>query len=234
VSVAAAPRAVLFDLDGTLLDTAPDMVGALNLLRVEEGMDPMPFEHLRFHVSHGAARLVAIGFGCGEGDRFESLRRRFLDLYRSRLCEATRLFDGLDEVLLELEGRDIPWGVVTNKPAWLTDPLIQAVGLGHRAGCVVSGDTLAERKPHPLPLLHAAQLLGVSAADCAYVGDAERDIQAGRAAGMRTLVAAFGYISAEEDPRAWMADDIVFEPAGLLAALALARRAVGPDAPART
>jgi len=233
VRVATAPRAVLFDLDGTLLDTAPDMVGAINLLRIEEGLGPLPFEQLRFHVSHGAARLVAVGFGCAEGDRFESLRGRFLDLYRGRLCEATRLFAGLDEVLLELEWRNIPWGVVTNKPAWLTDPLIQAVGLGHRAGCVVSGDTLTERKPHPLPLLHAADLLGVSAADCAYVGDAERDIQAGRAAGMRTLVAAFGYISAEEDPRAWMADSIVLAPAGLLAALNLPRRTAGPGAAAR-
>ena len=186
MSVGTSPRAVLFDLDGTLLDTAPDMVGAINLLRVEEGLDPLPFERLRVHVSHGAARLVEIGFGCAEGDRFESLRRRFLDLYRGRLCEATRLFDGLEEVLLELEVHNIPWGVVTNKPGWLTDPLIQAVGLGRRVGCVVSGDTLAERKPHPLPLLHAADLLGVSAADCTYVGDAERDIQAGRAAGMRT------------------------------------------------
>lgn len=221
MSASVALRAVLFDLDGTLLDTAPDMCRALNLLRAQEGMSPLPFEQLRLHVSHGAARLVAVGFGCAAGDRFESLRVRFLDLYRGHLCESTCVFDGLDDVLIELETRDIPWGVVTNKPAWLTDPLMDALGLSGRAGCVISGDTLPEKKPHPLPLLHAAGLLGVPPASCAYVGDAERDIQAGRAAGMRTLVAGFGYISADEDPAAWLADRVVSHPGELLDALGL-------------
>jgi phosphoglycolate phosphatase len=210
---------VLFDLDGTLLDTAPDMCAALNQLRVEEGLPALPYAQLRFHVSHGAARLVSVGFGCSEGPRFESLRRRFLDLYSQDLHGRTRLFDGLEEVLLGIEGRGIPWGVVTNKPGWLTEPLLEATGLRSRAGCVVSGDTLAERKPSPLPLLHAAGLLRVEPAACAYVGDAQRDIDAGRAAGMRTLVATFGYISADEDPVSWMADGLVGHPRELPAML---------------
>lgn len=217
-----APLAVLFDLDGTLLDTAPDMSAALNALRRLEGLAPLPFEAIRPHVSHGAARLVEVGFGCRAGERFESLRQRYLQLYRNDLAAGTRLFDGLGEVLAELEARRIPWGVVTNKPAWLTDPLLAALGLDRRAACVVSGDTLPQRKPHPLPLLHAAGLMRTPAARCTYVGDAERDIRAGRAAGMRTLVAAFGYIAHDEDPATWQADAIVAHPGELFATLGIA------------
>jgi phosphoglycolate phosphatase len=221
VSPVDVPLAVLFDLDGTLLDTAPDMSAALNALRDLEGLAPMPYDSIRPHVSHGAARLVEIGFGCREGERFEMLRQRYLQLYRGGLAVGTRLFHGLEEVLTELERRRIPWGVVTNKPAWLTDPLMTAVGLAGRAGCVISGDTLPERKPHPLPLLHAARLLQAPAGRCTYIGDAERDIRAGRAAGMRTLVAAFGYIARDEDPVDWQADAIVAQPHDLLGALGI-------------
>jgi 2-phosphoglycolate phosphatase len=219
VSPDGAPLGVLFDLDGTLLDTAPDMVGAVNALRVEEGLPAMPFVQLRPHVSHGAARLIEVGFGCSDGDRFQSLRGRFLDLYRGSLSGGTRLFDGLDTVLCWLEARRIPWGVVTNKPAWLTDPLLAELELAPRAACVISGDSLAQKKPHPLPLLHAAALMRLAPGRCAYVGDAERDIQAGRAAGMRTCVAAFGYLGEDDDPSAWRPDAIADRPEQLLWAL---------------
>jgi phosphoglycolate phosphatase len=151
---------------------------------------------------------------------------RFLDFYSQNLAERTTLFPGIDHVLEELERLGLPWGVVTNKPGWLTDPLLASLRLDRRAGCVVSGDTVAERKPHPLPLLHAAALLGLEARACAYVGDAERDIVAGRAAGMRTVVAAYGYVSADEDIAAWGADHTVAHPLDLLELIARpARRA---------
>lgn len=215
------PLAVLFDLDGTLLDTAPDMAAALNALRTLEGLDPLPFATIRPHVSHGAARLIKIGFGCDSGERFDALRLRFLDLYSDDIAVGTRPFDGIEAVLGALEGLGIVWGVVTNKPAWLTDPLMSALGLNTRAGCVVSGDTLPERKPHPMPLLHAAKLLSREPRHCVYVGDAQRDIQAGRSAGMRTLVAAFGYLTEDDNPADWLADAIVSHPSELLHALGL-------------
>jgi phosphoglycolate phosphatase len=211
-----AHAALLLDLDGTLLDTAPDMGGALNRLRMEHGLDPLPADRIRPVVSHGAMRLVSLGFpdACGEG--FERLRLRFLDLYSQNIAEHTRVFPGLEPVLDELERRGLPWGVVTNKPGWLTDPLLEALGLQRRAACVVSGDTVSERKPHPLPLLHAARLLGVMPEHCLYAGDAERDIQAGRAAGMTTLVAAYGYLSSEDDPLDWEPTAVIDEPGQLL------------------
>jgi phosphoglycolate phosphatase len=207
--------AVLFDLDGTLLDTAPDMAGALNRLRTEEGRDPLPFARVRPVVSHGALRLVALGFPEAQGNEFERLRLRFLKLYSQDLCSHTRLFPGLDRLLAQFEADGLPWGIVTNKPAWLTDPLVAALGLTDRACCIVSGDTVAERKPHPLPLLHAAQVTGVAAGRCVYVGDAERDIVAGRAAGMQTIVAGWGYFDVEDDPLAWAPTGIAQRPAQL-------------------
>lgn len=208
--------ALLLDLDGTLLDTAPDMGGALNLLRAEHDLEPLPAAMIRPVVSHGAMRLVALGFPEAVGDDFETLRLRFLELYAANLAVGTRLFPGFDAVLDRLEAQGLPWGIVTNKPGWLTDPLLAALGLDRRAACAVSGDTLAERKPHPLPLLHAAHLLRVEPERCVYVGDAERDIQAGRAAGMTTVVAAYGYISADEDPRQWQPHGVVNAPDELL------------------
>jgi phosphoglycolate phosphatase len=208
--------AILFDLDGTLLDTAPDMVGALNRLRVEEGREPLPFADVRASVSHGAMRLVRVGFPESSGDEFERLRRRFLALYAAHLADGTFLFDGIAPVLEALEADALPWGVVTNKPGWLTDPLLERLGLTSRACCVVSGDTLAERKPHPLPLLHAAQLTGVRPERCVYVGDAERDIVAGRAAGMQTVIAAYGYLGPDDRPADWNAHGRVDHPGELL------------------
>lgn len=208
--------ALLLDLDGTLLDTAPDMGGALNRLRCECGLEPLPFDAIRPVVSHGAARLIALGFPETIADEFERLRLRFLEIYAQHLAEHTRPFPGVDAVLDELEQRGVPWGVVTNKPAWLTGPLLAALALDDRAACVVSGDTLPERKPHPLPLLHAAGLVGVAPGRCVYVGDAERDIRAGRAAGMATVVAAYGYLAVDDDPARWQPTGIVREPGELL------------------
>jgi phosphoglycolate phosphatase len=209
--------ALLLDLDGTLLDTAPDMGGALNRLRVERGLVPLEPEVIRPVVSHGAARLVELGFPGSSGPFAEQLRLRFLELYAANVADGTRLFAGFEAVLATVEARCLPWGVVTNKPAWLTGPLLAALGLDRRAACVVSGDTVAERKPHPLPLLHAARLIGVEAIHCIYVGDAERDVQAGRAAGMTTVVAAYGYLADGDDPRQWRPHGIVETPGELIA-----------------
>ena len=209
-------RGVLFDLDGTLLDTAPDMAGALNRLLADEGKETLPYEQIRPYVSHGAPRLVRLAFGEPDTQRFEDLRRRFLDFYRAGIATHTRLFDGFAVVLDAIETAGMRWGIVTNKPGWLTAPLLAELGLAARCGCVVCGDTLAERKPHPMPLLHAATLLGLQPRECVYLGDAERDVQAARNAGMIPLVAGFGYLGAGEDPTAWQPDAVFGRPTDLL------------------
>ena len=214
-------RGVLLDLDGTLLDTAPDMAEALNRLRQDEGLEELPFERIRPHVSHGALRLVRLGFGEPDATRFEDLRRRFLDHYRADIASRTRMFDGFEGVLSALEEAGLKWGIVTNKPGWLTVPLLEALDLARRCGCIVSGDTLAERKPHPMQLLHAAALLGLMPRECVYVGDAERDVQAARQAGMIPVVAGFGYLDAGEDPSAWQPDAVIGKPAEILEWLGL-------------
>jgi 2-phosphoglycolate phosphatase len=222
-----APRALLLDLDGTLLDTAPDMTRALNRLRLLEGRDALAPAIVRPHVSHGAARLVRVGFGDVAAPEFERLRQRFLELYRKELAVETRLFEGFDAVFAYLDANGLRWGVVTNKPGWLTEPLLETLGLADRAACIVSGDTLAERKPHPMPLHHAAALLDLESAECVYVGDAERDIAAGRAAGMRTAIAAWGYIPQEEQPDQWGALATLQAPVELIDWLAAAPDAAG-------
>ncbi len=214
-------RGVLLDLDGTLLDTAPDMAEALNRLRLDEGLEELPYERIRPYVSHGALRLVRLGFGEPDAARFEDLRQRFLDHYRADIARRTRMFDGFEDVLATLETAGMPWGIVTNKPGWLTIPLLEALGLASRCGCIVSGDTLAQRKPHPMQLLHAAAILGLAPRECVYVGDAERDVQAARNAGMIPLVAGFGYLEAGEDPAAWNPEAVMWKPADLLEWLGL-------------
>jgi phosphoglycolate phosphatase len=209
-------RGVLFDLDGTLLDTARDMAEALNRLRLSEGLEALELAQVRPLVSHGAPRMLRFAFGDPEPARYESLRTRFLDFYRAALAVHTRLFIGFESVLGAIERSGLRWGVVTNKPGWLAAPLLAEVGLTPRCGCLVAGDTLSERKPHPLPLLHAAGLLGIEARECAYVGDAERDVQAARNAGMIPLVAGFGYLAEGEDPAAWNADAIIAHPEDLI------------------
>lgn len=209
-------RAVLFDMDGTLLDTAPDMANALNVLRREMKMAPLPFEAVRPSVSHGAVRVVKAGFPQASDAQFAELQRRFLDIYSAALARETRLFPGMAEVLDFLDASGLKSGVVTNKAAWLTEPLLTQLGLRARFACVVSGDTVAERKPHPLPMLHAAALAGVAPADCLYVGDAERDVQAAHAAGMPALVASYGYLHDTDDTDAWGADGAVAEPLAII------------------
>ena len=214
-----APRAacVLVDLDGTLADTAPDMAAAVNRLLVEEGSLPLPFDDLRPFVSYGAPMLVRRAFGESlEGAPFERLRQRFLELYEANLCDGTRVFPEFDDVLDELDARGLPWGVVTNKPGWLTEPLLDALGLRQRARSVISGDSLPQRKPHPAPLLRAADDIGVAAGACVYVGDAQRDIEAGRAAGMATIAAAWGYIPDAESAHDWAADLVAESPRQIL------------------
>ena len=209
-------RAVLFDMDGTVLDTAPDMASALNALRAEEALAPMAYDAVRCAVSHGAARVVTVGFPDTSAEESAALQRRFLEIYRGSLSRGTRLFPGMGEVLDALSERRLKAGIVTNKAGWLTEPLLAAMGLRERFDCVVSGDTLAERKPHPLPLLHAAKLAGVAPGECIYVGDAERDVQAAHAAAMPALVANYGYVRADEDTRQWGGDGYLEQPLDLL------------------
>jgi len=208
--------AVLFDLDGTLLDTAPDMVAAMNRLRAEQNLEPLGFAAVRPYVSHGAVAMVRLGFPHAPQAEFETLRERFLAIYRGCLADETRLFAGMPELLATLEHNGIPWGIVTNKPTWLTEPLLEALGLHTRAGSVVCGDTFEERKPHPRPLLHAAAQVGVAPEKCLYVGDAERDIKAARAANMRSLIARFGYIGPADDIGSWLADGCIDFPHEIL------------------
>jgi len=206
-------RSVLFDLDGTLADTAPDLAFALNRLLEEQGRAPLPFETIRPVVSHGGIALIKLGFRITPEDPgFAPLRERLLEIYRGNLTRGTRLFPGMDELLNTLEESGRRWGVVTNKPSWLTEPLLEELGIAHRAAAVVSGDTLAERKPHPAPLLLACRQAECQPGQCIYVGDAERDIQAGRNAGMTTLVALFGYIGEQDRPESWGADGMVSDP----------------------
>lgn len=203
-------RAVLFDLDGTLLDTAPDMVRALDLLLQEEGVPAVDSDIARQHVSHGAGALVKLGFGESQSDSdYQRRCQRYLTLYEQNLCVDTALFEGMAETLTFLEEHDILWGVVTNKPAFLTEPLLKALDLDKRSSTTISGDSLPQRKPHPQPLFHAANDCNVLATECIYVGDAERDIVAGNRAGMITLLASYGYIDANDQPEHWGANGII-------------------------
>ena len=207
----------LFDLDGTLVDTAPDLADALNRTRANHGLPPLPFEAIRPTVSLGGAAMVRAGFGVAEDDPgFIPLRDEFLALYRDGVARRSRLFPGMERVLAWLEDNGVPWGIVTNKSGWLTTPLTQALGLAARARCIVSGDTVEQPKPHPAPLLHACKLLGCAPPEALYVGDAKRDMEAGRRAGMTTIVAAYGYIEAGENPADWQADGLIRHPAELL------------------
>ncbi len=210
-------RAVLFDLDGTLADTAPDLAAALNHLLAEHRRPPVSLERARPVTSSGARGMLQVGFGIDPQDpAYEGLKARFLDLYAERICAETRLFDGVAELLAALEGRGLAWGVVTNKPERFTVPLLEALALRARAACVVGGDTAERAKPHPDPLLHAVQALGIAAARCLYVGDDVRDVQAARAAGMPVIAAAYGYLGEGGDPRAWGADAVVGHPLEVL------------------
>lgn len=212
---------VLFDLDGTLADTAPDLAFALNQVLMEHGREPLPFDAIRPVVSHGGQFLTRLGFGIEpEHPDFPPLHQRLLEIYRDNIARETTLFPGMAELLDNIEQNAMNWGVVTNKPAWLTDPLMDGLGLTERAACIVSGDTCDNRKPHPEPILHGCQLANSSAQHCVYVGDAQRDIEAGKRAGMRTLVALFGYIGEMDYPEQWQADALLSTPKDIVAWIA--------------
>ena len=211
-------RTVLFDLDGTLLDTAPDLAFALNEVLKLESRPAFSLAELRPLVSHGARALLEHAYGMGPGDDgYEERRQRLLDIYRANLARETRPFHGIPELLNAVEGRRMNWGVVTNKPAWLTEPLLAELLLLERAACVICGDTIEHSKPHPAPMLLACEQAGSDASECLYVGDAERDIEAGRNAGMATLIAGFGYVPGDTDLSTWKADGIVDNPQDILA-----------------
>lgn len=215
-------RLVLFDLDGTLADTAPDLAYALNQTLIRHGHAALPFERIRPHVSHGGVALIRAGFGIEpEHPEFQRYRQDLLDLYQAHITRETALFPGMPEVLEQLERHGVGWGVVTNKPAWLTDPLMAGMGLTPRAACIVSGDTTPHSKPHPGPILHACELAGIQPRECLFIGDAERDIIAGRAAGTTTLTALFGYIDEQDRPDDWGADDSIASPRQILEKLGL-------------
>jgi len=210
-------RAVLFDLDGTLLDTALDMVRSLNLLLQEEGVQTVEPSIARQYVSDGTKALVKLGFGEQQStEEFERRCARYLTIYEENLCVDTDFFEGMAETLEFLEEHDILWGIVTNKPEFLTNPLLKAMKLDVRASVVLSGDSLPQRKPHPQPLFHAAGEINLLTTECIYVGDAERDIVAGNRAGMVTLLASYGYIEEHEEPEKWGANGIIQYPQEIL------------------
>jgi 2-phosphoglycolate phosphatase len=213
-----APRAILFDLDGTLADTAPDLAAAVNHLRTERGLEPTPYALLRPTASAGARGMIGAAFGLTPADDgYEALRLQWFDRYQAAMAVHSTLFGGVRELLDGITRAGMVWGIVTNKPARFTDPLIPQIGLEH-AGCIVSGDTTAHAKPHPAPLLEAASRLGLAPAQCWYVGDDQRDVEAGRAAGMVTVACAWGYCGAVE-PSAWGADYLLDTPNDLLETL---------------
>ncbi len=210
-------RAVLFDLDGTFADTAPDLGLALNLLRESYGLLPLPHETIRPVASHGARGLLGLGFGISpEQDDFERLRSEYLRLYEDLQHGHSALFAGMPEVLQQLGSQSRLWGIVTNKPERFTRPLMRALGLAAEAATVVSGDTCPQPKPHPAPMLHACAEMGLAPDQCLYVGDAQRDVVAAHAAGMPALVAGWGYLAEDDRPQAWGADAIIDQPQDIL------------------
>lgn len=210
------PRGVLFDLDGTLLDSAPDMLATVNRMRAARGKPPMVLAALRPHVSRGARAMSAVAFPEVPPERVPDLVPEFLATYREELGRHGAPFPGVEALLSALEAGGVRWGIVTNKPFDLARDLLPGLGWAQRCAVLVGGDSLAERKPHPLPLLHAAGVLGFAPGDCVYVGDDERDILAARAAGMRSLVALWGYRLQQDDPLSWQADAMARQPADLL------------------
>jgi 2-phosphoglycolate phosphatase len=215
--------AVLFDLDGTLIDSAPDLAGAANDLRQQRSLAPMPFASLRPMVGAGARGMVGVAFGVRPGDaEFDALRDAFLARYAQRLLGQTAVFEDMQPVLHALEQAGVPWGVVTNKAARFTEPIIDGLGLRPRLAALVCGDTTPHSKPHPAPLLEAARQLSLDASACVYVGDDARDVVAGRAAGMATLAAQWGYLGEGAGVHDWGADGVLNKPIDLLNWLQLA------------
>ncbi|WP_051848859.1 HAD family hydrolase [Thiomonas sp. FB-Cd] len=209
-------KAILFDLDGTFADTAPDLAAAVNRMRMDRGLPALPVKELRPMASHGARGLLQIGFATTPGDSgYEALRDEFLRNYAENICVDTQLFPGVDQVLGYLDRHAIPWGIVTNKIASLTLALLDALRLPSRPACVVSGDTTAHPKPAPDPLLHAAAMIGIAPAQCLYLGDDLRDMQSAQSAGMGAAAAAYGYCG-QQEPRSWGAHYVLEQPEQLL------------------
>ncbi len=206
-------KAVLFDLDGTFADTAPDLADALNKVRLENDLPALPLEDVRLETSNGAQALIKMGFQLEENDpMFSPLINRLLENYSNNIAQYTTLFDGIEDLLQKLDQRNILWGIVTNKPERFTNPLMEELGISPRTNCIVSGDTTAHSKPHPESLIYAAKLLNLAPHECLYIGDAERDIQAARNAGMPSLIAMFGYLGSDDHPETWGADGFIDHP----------------------
>lgn len=210
-------KGVLFDLDGTFADTAPDLGAALNHVLAQYDLPPLPIEKSRLQASHGTIGLLGLGFGITpDNPRFANLREQFLDYYTAHICDHTTLFTGMSELIATIEKRGLAWGIVTNKPHRFTLPLMQALGYSNRAGCMVSGDTCAYAKPHPMPMLHAANLINMAPEACLYLGDDKRDMEASNAANMQGLIAEYGYIDPNADLDSWQATGRVQTPLELL------------------
>lgn len=212
------PKAVLFDLDGTLLDSAPDMLATVNAMRAARGHGPMPLDALRPHVSKGARAMTAAAFPDVDAAERETWIPEFLERYQQELGLHGAPFEGIEAMLQALEAAGTVWGIVTNKPEYLARPLVPMLGWDGRCAVLIGGDTLPARKPDPLPLTVAAERIGVAPSQCIYVGDDERDIVAARAAGMPSVVALWGYRLAEDDPVAWQGDVMIERPDALCAA----------------
>ena len=212
---------VLFDLDGTLLDTAPDIGNALNELRQSLDMTPLPLSLIRPYVGYGSRDMLKFSFNVDENHpRYTDLLERFLHAYESHLTKTTVLFSGMDTVLNHLEKIGITWGIVTNKPSRFTFDILKHLGLEHRAACIICGDSLSKRKPEPDQIIHACDLLKRAPANTLYIGDTHIDVIASKAAGTQSLVALYGYIKADENPRTWNADGYIEEPIGIIEWLA--------------
>ncbi|HZE92583.1 MAG TPA: phosphoglycolate phosphatase [Rhizobacter sp.] len=219
----SAVGAVLFDLDGTLIDSAPDLAGAGNDMRIARGLAPLPFNQFRPMVGAGARGMVGVALQVTPDQAsFVGLRDEFLQRYEGRMMQETRVFEAVLPLLDALQAKGLRWGIVTNKAQRFTRPLVQALGLHQHAAAVVSGDTTPHSKPHPAPLLEAARQMGVAPRNCIYVGDDLRDVQAGHAAGMRTVAAAWGYLGVGDAITEWGADHIIETPGQLLQWLAMA------------
>ncbi len=213
-------KAVLFDLDGTLADTAPDLGHALNQQRIARGLSAVPLELIRTEASAGARGLLGLGFNIAPGDSdYPDMREEFLDLYAARLCHDTQLFPGVSELLDQLDARKLPWGIVTNKPARFAKPLIHLLGLSQRAACLISGGDTTHSKPHPEPLLTASHALAIAPDTCIYLGDDVRDVEASLAAGMEPVIARYGYLGNGHPPESWGARYLIDHPRELLAYL---------------